>query len=155
MAITLKEVTPTLGWAGVLADFDRRIFGRDAWPLAVWKQEMSGENTYIAYVGETAGIATFPDIAALAGASGGLDAEILTIGVAPEFRRHGLGSRILRHLIEHARESGSERIFLEVRSRDEGARAFYGRHGFEDVGLRRRYYSDDDAVVMCLNGLQE
>lgn len=39
-------------------------------------------------------------------------------------------------------------MFLEVRSRSEGARALYEGRGFVPVGLRRRYYRDDDALVM-------
>lgn len=144
----LVKKTPTLGWAGILADFDHRTFGRDAWPIAVWYNECENANTYISYVKDEPGISAMPEVVAIGGVSPGPEAEILTIAVAPEFRRHGVGSLLLDELIAVAREKGGEVIFLEVRSRDENARRFYEKHGFSNVGLRRGYYSDDDAVVM-------
>jgi len=89
-----------------------------------------------------------PGILALGGVSPGPEAEILTIGVAESWRGRGLGGRLLDELVSAAVREGAETVFLEVRSRSEGARALYEGRGFVPVGLRRRYYRDDDALVM-------
>lgn len=84
----------------------------------------------------------------MGGVSPGPEAEILTIGVAESWRGRGLGGRLLDELVSAAVREGAETVFLEVRSRSEGARALYEGRGFVPVGLRSRYYRDDDALVM-------
>ncbi len=76
------------------------------------------------------------------------EAEILTIATAQKMRRRG----IARSLVEYAlREIGREvSVFLEVRSQNRGAQAFYTALGFLPYGVRKRYYREpvDDAVLM-------
>jgi ribosomal-protein-alanine N-acetyltransferase len=78
--------------------------------------------------------------------------EILSIAVAPASRRTGVGSALLvAGLPDGVTAYGP--VFLEARSANRGAIAFYERHGFRRTGLRRGYYSDppDDAVLMTLD----
>jgi [ribosomal protein S18]-alanine N-acetyltransferase len=53
-------------------------------------------------------------------------------------------------------DRGLERATLEVRLSNEAAIGLYHQFGFEDVGLRRRYYADtgEDALIMWLHKLQ-
>jgi ribosomal-protein-alanine N-acetyltransferase len=76
--------------------------------------------------------------------------HLLSIAVAPALRRSGLGSAMLRGIMERGRERGAARVILEVREGNAAARAFYRAHGFVDAGMRRRYYSDtaEDAIIM-------
>jgi ribosomal-protein-alanine N-acetyltransferase len=79
--------------------------------------------------------------------------HLLSIAVIPAARRRGHGGEILRAVIERGRARGAVRAILEVREGNAAARAFYRKHGFVDVGTRRRYYSDtdEDAIIMeCL-----
>jgi ribosomal-protein-alanine N-acetyltransferase len=79
------------------------------------------------------------------------EAEILTIGVAPEARRSGLGERLLAAAAAAAQDSGAAKLFLEVSARNAPARALYAKAGFSQIGRRRRYYADGaDALVMSL-----
>ncbi|RVT96727.1 GNAT family N-acetyltransferase [Rhodovarius crocodyli] len=80
------------------------------------------------------------------------EAEILTLAVAPAFRRMGLGGLLLRGAIAVAREVEATTIFLEVASNNTGALHLYRTSGFEAQGLRRHYYSDgSDALVLSLS----
>lgn len=81
-----------------------------------------------------------------------VEAELGNLAVAPEWRRRGLGAGLLEFAVERARERGVERIYLEVRVSNAAARALYEKHGFAQVGVRRRYYRSpvEDARVMCL-----
>lgn len=68
------------------------------------------------------------------------EAEVLSIGVAPEWQRHGLGSRLIEGLARAAARAGSKRLFLEVADDNAGAKGLYGKLGFTEVGRRAKYY---------------
>jgi len=76
--------------------------------------------------------------------------HLLSIAVDPAMRRRGLGGEILRAVLDRGRARGAVRAVLEVREGNAAARAFYRMHGFLDIGIRRRYYSDtdEDAIIM-------
>lgn len=77
------------------------------------------------------------------------EVEILQLVVAVGRRRAGLGSRLLEALLERARREGARAAHLEVRAGDAGARAFYRRRRFREIGRRSRYYRDgEDAITM-------
>lgn len=77
------------------------------------------------------------------------DAEILTIAVASEARRAGLGRALLRAAMHDAARRGAVAAFLEVSVANDGARALYDSCGYEAVGRRRGYYRDGaDALVL-------
>jgi len=63
-------------------------------------------------------------------------ARIVRMSVAAPLRRQGVGTRILRRLLEQARADGTDRIVLETTSTWEDAIAFYRRHAFRVVGER-------------------
>jgi len=77
------------------------------------------------------------------------EAELYRIAVSGDFRRQGLGERLLAQFIEKCRERGGEKIFLEVRARNLPAIALYKKAGFEEISLRKGYYGDDDAVIFA------
>jgi ribosomal-protein-alanine acetyltransferase len=78
------------------------------------------------------------------------EAELARVGVMPERRRGGLGQRLLDAALEEWRRRGVDRVFLDVRALNVAARALYLNRGFEQVGLRRGYYGDEDAILMAL-----
>ncbi len=71
-------------------------------------------------------------------------------------RRKGVGELLLIGALEAAVSRGSRTMTLEVRASNEAARALYRKYGFQDVGLRRRYYNDnnEDAVIMTTPPIQ-
>jgi ribosomal-protein-alanine N-acetyltransferase len=82
------------------------------------------------------------------------EAHLLNLSIAPGWQRRGLGGELTRFCIKLARDGGAARIFLEVRPSNTAARALYGSHGFEEIGVRRDYYPGpegrEDALVMEL-----
>ena len=88
-----------------------------------------------------------PEAVALASAV--LDeAELIAVAVVPAVRRQGRGRRVLEGLCDRLRSLGVTRLHLEVRKANVPARALYDGLGFVEVGLRPRFYGDDDAVLM-------
>jgi ribosomal-protein-alanine N-acetyltransferase len=85
------------------------------------------------------------------------EAHITTFGVHPDWRRQGIGRQLLLNLVELARTIGARRMTLEVRASNDGAQALYRAYGFEEVGRRPRYYTDDgeDALVMSTPALDD
>ncbi len=82
--------------------------------------------------------------------------HIATIATHPDFRRQGIGERILREALLDGRDAGAHLAFLEVRAGNEPAQAMYRKFGFRVSGKRPRYYRDngEDAILMTLQPLE-
>jgi ribosomal-protein-alanine N-acetyltransferase len=83
------------------------------------------------------------------------EAHVTTFAVHPDHRRQGLGERLLLALIDIALERGASEATLEVRLSNLAARRLYEKFGFRPVGIRPRYYTDDneDALIMTTERL--
>mgnify|MGYP004655595921 FL=1 len=78
------------------------------------------------------------------------EGDITNVAVHPKYRRRGIGAALMEHMLREAEERKMVFLSLEVRVSNEPAIALYERYGFERVGVRKRYYSDngEDAAVM-------
>ena len=85
------------------------------------------------------------------------EAHITTFAVDPDWRRRGIGERLLLALLDLAIARNAHEATLEVRLSNLPARRLYEKYGFRPVGLRPRYYSDDneDALIMTTEALSE
>jgi ribosomal-protein-alanine N-acetyltransferase len=83
------------------------------------------------------------------------EAHIVTIAVRESHRRRGIGELLLLEAIDLARERGQPLVTLEVRVSNDPAISLYEKYGFEEVGLRPRYYSDnrEDAYILTANAV--
>jgi len=83
------------------------------------------------------------------------EAHIVTVAVRESHRRHGIAELLLIRAIELALASGQQLVTLECRVSNAPALALYDKYGFEKVGLRPRYYSDnhEDAYVLSLSSV--
>jgi ribosomal-protein-alanine N-acetyltransferase len=79
------------------------------------------------------------------------EAHIATIAVHPDFRRQGIGEQILLAALRAVREEGARRAFLEVRAGNAAAQAMYRKYGFEVVGVRPKYYRDNNEDAFLMN----
>jgi ribosomal-protein-alanine N-acetyltransferase len=76
--------------------------------------------------------------------------QIDNLAVAGQWRRQGVGQRLLESALSRASVLGARVATLEVRSANATALAFYEKEGFTPVGLRKRYYANppDDALLL-------
>ncbi|HEX3848050.1 MAG TPA: GNAT family N-acetyltransferase [Steroidobacteraceae bacterium] len=74
-------------------------------------------------------------------------AHLNLLAVAPDHRRQGLGTRLMEWLTITAVEAGVFRINLELRTRNEAARAFYQTLGFDQLGVVQGYYQGREAAL--------
>ena len=79
------------------------------------------------------------------------EGEIANLAVSPAARRQGIGAALLCMLIQMLMAGGAQRAYLEVRVSNEAARKLYAKTGFQNIGLRKNYYTAprEDAIVMC------
>lgn len=78
------------------------------------------------------------------------EGHITNVAVHPDYRRRGIGRRLMLTLEELVRSRGGDRLTLEVRVSNVWAQHLYRSLGFEPRGLRKGYYRDnnEDAVIM-------
>lgn len=78
------------------------------------------------------------------------EAHIVTVAVRQRYRRMGIGERLVIAALELALECDQEVATLEVRASNDAAQQLYAKYGFARLGLRKRYYTDnnEDAVIM-------
>lgn len=124
---------------------ERELF-TDAWSPETFWAELAGVPDSRYYVVADIG----GDVAGYGGLFfGGDQADVQTVAVAPARQRTGLGSLLLEDLLAEVARRGCRDVLLEVRADNEAAKALYGRHGFQQISLRRGYYQPDgtDALV--------
>src|SRR4051794_22748720 len=126
---------------------ENELFGDEAWSDAMFWSELAQRDTRLYLVEETDDV-----VAAYAGLCtyAPHEAYVQTIAVAPTAQRHGIGTALLKVLIDETRQRGVDHLDLEVRADNDAARRLYERHGFVEIAVRRNYYqpSGTDAVVM-------
>lgn len=79
----------------------------------------------------------------------GEEAELYRIAVMPEYRKSGFGSLLMEEFLKKISPE-AEKVFLEVRSKNEAAILLYKKYGFEQIAVRKNYYADDDAAILEL-----
>ena len=70
----------------------------------------------------------------------GPEVELLTVAVAPDMQRKGIGRHLLKTLLQEAGRLGAEEVILEVADNNAAARALYQTEGFVEAGYRKNYY---------------
>lgn len=80
------------------------------------------------------------------------EVHIFRIAVDPEWRRQGIGSRLVRECLQAAHSRGVTAAVLEVRPSNAEAIQLYRKFGFQVIATRPGYYSDsrEDALILKL-----
>jgi len=83
--------------------------------------------------------------------------HIISIAVRRNVRRQGIGELLLRKVLQESRNYKFDEVTLEVRKSNTAAKKLYSKYGFQLVGVRKRYYTDnfEDALVMTLSALKD
>ncbi|VXB01110.1 GNAT family N-acetyltransferase [Nocardioides sp. AX2bis] len=131
--------------AAAVAALEEAGLGDDAWSYGLLSEVVGGTlPTVHALVAEADG-----EVLGYAAGSLVVDvAELQRLVVAGPARRRGIARALLDALLGLARDAGAERVLLEVRADNEGARAFYAAAGFAEVGTRPRYYRDGESALV-------
>ena len=78
------------------------------------------------------------------------EAHITTIAVTPEYRRKGISEKLLQKMMDAGYAKKAKWFTLEVRAGNIPAQNLYYKYGFKSLGLRKKYYqdNDEDALIM-------
>jgi ribosomal-protein-alanine N-acetyltransferase len=127
-------------------EIERHSF-KTPWPAQVFAEELTREWARVDVVRERGRVLGFVDDWLVQD-----EIHLLAIATHPDARRRGIARLLVDHLIALGRSRDSALITLEVRRTNVPALALYERAGFVLVGVRPRYYAEDneDALVMTL-----
>ncbi|MFV0426975.1 MAG: ribosomal protein S18-alanine N-acetyltransferase [Beutenbergiaceae bacterium] len=125
-----------------VAQLEVELFGAGAWSREMLGEEVvaPGRHYLVAEVGSL--------VVGYAGGWLAPEGHIMTIAVDVTYQRRGIGRALLGVLMEKMAQVDAESVLLEVRADDLGAQKLYADFGFQQIGIRRRYYHGIDAVVM-------
>ena len=80
------------------------------------------------------------------------EAEILSIGVTPDWQRQGVGKRLLQRFFDYGASQNMAKAALEVAEDNLPALGLYRDFGFAEFGRRKDYYKQGcqkiDAIMM-------
>lgn len=117
-----------------------------AWPLGAFERFL-GQPGFVVAVADSRVVGYV--VADTESGQGRPIGHIKDLAVRPEWRRRGIGSRLLERAISVLTARGADRVKLEVRATNEDARALYKRFGFEAHHVVSSYYADgEDAIVL-------
>ena len=128
-----------------VAAIEKECFGVDAWSeksvaselsnkLSLWLVAVDGDRV-AGYVGSQ----TVCD-----------ETDMMNVAVTADYRRQGLGEKLVLALVEELKAMGSQCLTLEVRDSNTPARTLYEKLGFQQIGLRKNYYRNpkEDAYIL-------
>ena len=115
------------------------------WPRRVFEREIKADNSYkrvIRLGGLVVGYIVTWTIYD--------EVHILNIAVHPDYRKMGIGEKLISDCLSYSSGNGLKYAILEVRVSNKAARNLYHKIGFRQIQLRKNYYSDtgEDGIVM-------
>lgn len=124
----------------LISDFD------DFWSFSTLKEEVENENSsYI--IGKINN-----EIIGFAGLKKIFDqADIMNIVIEKTYRNQGIGTLLLENLILLAKDLNISTLFLEVNEQNKPAIHLYEKLGFEKLGVRKKYYNNNNGIIMKKN----
>ena len=143
-ALRIRKMEPRDMAAAI--EIERAAFS-PGWSPTAFESELThnGMARYVVLEGEEGRILGFAGLWLMVD-----EAHVVTVAVSPELRRRGYARLLVYALVDLAADCGMTSATLEVRESNIAARRLYAGFGFYEVGLRKRYYSDngEDAVIM-------
>ncbi|MDR2437712.1 MAG: ribosomal protein S18-alanine N-acetyltransferase [Endomicrobium sp.] len=79
------------------------------------------------------------------------ESEIISIAINPKFRRQNLGKFMLSNILKEVQGKRAKFIFLETRKSNTPALNLYKFFRFKEIGVRKNYYKNEDAVILKLD----
>lgn len=121
-----------------ISDFD------DFWNMDILKDELTSKTSQFICAKYENKIVGFAGIKMVLD-----EADIMNIAVKKDYRRQGIATLLLNHILTICKEKGIKTINLEVNEENFSAISLYQNFGFEECGRRKQYYDNTyDAILM-------
>lgn len=121
-----------------ISDFD------DFWNMDILKDELTSETSQFICAKFENKVVGFAGIKIILD-----EADIMNIAIKEDYRRQGIATLLLNHILDFCKEKGIKTIHLEVNEKNFSAISLYQKFGFEECGRRKQYYDNKyDAILM-------
>ena len=132
----------------VFVSLDKELFPYSPWSASQYKEEFSSPTRhFVVAVDEEQTIIGYAGVFA----AGGVEADILTVGVVPEHRGKGIAKALMALITDWAKTQGSTAMMLEVKTDNLEAIGLYEALGYSTLNVRKDYFGSGlDAQVMRL-----
>jgi ribosomal-protein-alanine acetyltransferase len=145
MDVKIKPVA--VSCLGRLYEIEKECFEQEAFSkqqLAYKLTDYSGISLAALVGDEIAGFV----IAQVDFGKNGAFGHVLTVDVAPAYRRRGIAQKLLHAVESVLKKRGIKEFRLEVRVDNFAALSLYRKMGYEEIGILERYYGDVDGVYL-------
>jgi [ribosomal protein S18]-alanine N-acetyltransferase len=132
----------------VFVSLDKDLFPYSPWSASQYKEEFySPTRHFVVALNEQQSIIGYAGVFA----PGQAEADVLTVGVVPEYRGKGIAKALMALLTDWANAQGSTAMMLEVKTDNHEAIGLYESLGYLKLNVRKDYFGTGlDAQVMRL-----
>ena len=133
----------------VLVSMERILFADSPWTTGQFKEEFKGVPNSRHFLVATNSEDQIIGYAAVLVVAPGVEADVLTVAVLPEYARRGIASHFMKELEVWSQAKQASAMMLEVGVENTGAIALYENLGYQTIATRKAYYGPGlDAFVM-------
>jgi ribosomal-protein-alanine N-acetyltransferase len=133
----------------VLVSMERVLFADSPWSMGQFKEEFKGVPNSRYFLVATNSEDQIVGYAAVLVVAPGVEADVLTVAVLPEYVRQGIATHFMNELEKWALLKQAPAMMLEVGVENVGAIALYEKLGYRKISTRDNYYGPGlDAFVM-------
>ena len=133
----------------VLVSMERVLFADSPWSMGQFKEEFKGVPNSRYFMVATNEQDQIVGYAAVLVVAPGVEADVLTVAVLPEYARQGIATHFMGELEKWSEEKQASAMMLEVGVENIGAIALYEKLGYQTIATRKNYYGQgQDAFVM-------
>lgn len=122
-----------------------RLCFRQPFSQEIFEQELQISAAHLWVVAKKGKVIAYLDFWTVAD-----EMELVSIAVHPDCQGLGVAAHLLESMVQYARQQEKRFIVLDVRVSNQAALHLYQKFSFRQVGLRKRYYSDnqEDALIL-------
>ena len=133
----------------VLVSMERVLFADSPWSMGQFKEEFNGVPNSRHFLGATNDEDQIVGYAGVLVVAPGVEADVLTVGVLPEYARQGIATYFMKALEDWSLSKQAPAMMLEVGTENSIAISLYEKLGYENISTRKGYYGPGlDAFVM-------
>ena len=133
----------------VLVSMERVLFADSPWTTGQFKEEFKGVPNSRYFIVATNEQDQIVGYAAVLVVAPGVEADVLTVAVLPEYARQGIATHFMAELEKWSKDKEASAMMLEVGVENSGAIALYEKLGYQSISTRKNYYGHGlDALVM-------
>jgi ribosomal-protein-alanine N-acetyltransferase len=133
----------------VLVSMERVLFADSPWSMGQFKEEFKGVPNSRYFLVATNNADEIVGYAAVLVVAPGVEADVLTVAVLPDYTRQGIATHFMNELEKWSQSKQALAMMLEVGVENASAIALYEKLGYQTIATRKNYYGQGlDAFVM-------